>query len=277
MRRFPAHILVAFSLWLTGVSSAQVNGRISGTTVDAQTGDPLVGATIVLEGTNYGTICDLDGHFQIFNVPPGTYTVIVSDLNYCTATRDTTIGEPEVLEVTIDSISTLSYNGQMISCFGESDAILGAIMDGGTRPYDFRWEFYQNGWVQISVDSILNNRPSGLHRVTMEDVNGCVDTVEIFITQPERLSSQTFVTEAACNNTPTGGIDLHMAGGTPGYIYSWSNNEVTSEIQNLLSGNYTVTVDGNASETINGSLTLVISSQYDSFELGCDGSNWYIR
>jgi gliding motility-associated-like protein len=184
----------------------------------------------------------MDTTAQADNLPPGTYTVIVTDLNYCTATRDTTIGEPEVLEVTIDSISTLSYNGQMISCYGESDAILGAIMDGGTRPYDFRWEFYQNGWVQISVDSILDNRPSGLHRVTMEDVNGCVDTVEIFITQPERLSSQTFVTEAACYNTLTGGIDLHMAGGTPGYIYSWSNNEITSEIQNLLSGNYNVTV-----------------------------------
>lgn len=39
----------------------------------------------------------------------------------------------------------------------------------------------------------------------------------------------------------------------------------------------TVTIDGNGSETINGNLTLVISSQYDAFELMSDGTNWYIR
>lgn len=42
------------------------------------------------------------------------------------------------------------------------------------------------------------------------------------------------------------------------------------------SGN-TVTIDGNSSETIDGSLTLVISVQYNGFELVSDGTNWYIR
>lgn len=38
----------------------------------------------------------------------------------------------------------------------------------------------------------------------------------------------------------------------------------------------TVTIDGNASETINGSLTQTISSQYDFIKVQSDGSNWYI-
>jgi hypothetical protein len=41
------------------------------------------------------------------------------------------------------------------------------------------------------------------------------------------------------------------------------------------SGN-TVTVDGNASETIDGDTTKIISTQYDSMMITCDGSNWHI-
>ena len=41
-------------------------------------------------------------------------------------------------------------------------------------------------------------------------------------------------------------------------------------------GSTTVTVDGNGSETINGSLTKILSSQYDTITLHCDGSEWSI-
>lgn len=40
------------------------------------------------------------------------------------------------------------------------------------------------------------------------------------------------------------------------------------------SGN-AVTVDGNASETIDGATTNVLSSQYDTVRVGCDGSVWW--
>ncbi len=38
---------------------------------------------------------------------------------------------------------------------------------------------------------------------------------------------------------------------------------------------HAVTIDGNGSETIDGSLTLALSSQNDSVILVCNGSNWY--
>lgn len=41
------------------------------------------------------------------------------------------------------------------------------------------------------------------------------------------------------------------------------------------SGN-AITIDGNASETIDGETTATVSSQYDSVLLKCDGSNWHI-
>ena len=37
-----------------------------------------------------------------------------------------------------------------------------------------------------------------------------------------------------------------------------------------------VTIDGNGAETIDGATTLVLSNQYDSATLRCDGSNWFV-
>ena len=50
--------------------------------VDQQSGDPLIGASIFLKGTNYGTICDFEGNFQKFDISPGNYVVISSMIGY---------------------------------------------------------------------------------------------------------------------------------------------------------------------------------------------------
>ena len=47
------------------------------------------------------------------------------------------------------------------------------------------------------------------------------------------------------------------------------------EIKKLVAAN-TLTVDGNGSETIDGSATLTITPQYTSRSIICDGSGWWI-
>lgn len=47
-------------------------------------------------------------------------------------------------------------------------------------------------------------------------------------------------------------------------------------IKKIDSTAFTVTVDGNAAETIDGATTKVLSSQYDTIEIVCDGSNWSV-
>lgn len=42
------------------------------------------------------------------------------------------------------------------------------------------------------------------------------------------------------------------------------------------SGGNAVTVDGNASETINGATTQALAAQYDSITIVCNGTAWFI-
>jgi hypothetical protein len=57
-------------------------GKIRGKVTDAGTGEPLVGANVVVVGTSMGAATNLAGEFVILNVPPGTFTLRTSYVGY---------------------------------------------------------------------------------------------------------------------------------------------------------------------------------------------------
>jgi len=61
-------------------------GTIRGTITDAKTNEPLIGASVLVEGTTNGAAADLDGNYVIQNVPAGTYSLIASYVSYESAT-----------------------------------------------------------------------------------------------------------------------------------------------------------------------------------------------
>ncbi|MFH1051997.1 MAG: TonB-dependent receptor [bacterium] len=76
-------ILILLTLMINNSISAE-NGIISGTVVDATTGEPMIGARIMIKGTNYGNLTKVKGDFRISNINPGNYTVVVSYVGYNT-------------------------------------------------------------------------------------------------------------------------------------------------------------------------------------------------
>ena len=58
------------------------NGSISGKIIEAKSGTPLPGATVLIEGTTQGAMSDLDGNFKIMKVAPGKFAVRVSYIGY---------------------------------------------------------------------------------------------------------------------------------------------------------------------------------------------------
>lgn len=57
-------------------------GKLSGVIKDADTGEPLVGANILIEGTSFGAATNLRGEYVILNIPPGRYNVKISFIGY---------------------------------------------------------------------------------------------------------------------------------------------------------------------------------------------------
>ncbi len=57
-------------------------GKLAGTIKDAQSGEPLVGANVIIEGTNFGAATNVNGEYVILNISPGKYSVKFSFIGY---------------------------------------------------------------------------------------------------------------------------------------------------------------------------------------------------
>ncbi len=57
-------------------------GTIKGKIFDSKTNEPLIGASVVIEGTNIGAAADLDGNFIISNAPAGKHNLVASYVSY---------------------------------------------------------------------------------------------------------------------------------------------------------------------------------------------------
>jgi len=60
----------------------QSEGRIKGLVKDAETGEALIGANVLITGSSMGAATDIDGNFTILNVAAGVYEVKASYLGY---------------------------------------------------------------------------------------------------------------------------------------------------------------------------------------------------
>jgi hypothetical protein len=58
------------------------DGKLRGKVSDKETGEPLVGATVFIEGTTLGAAADINGDFIVLGVRSGVYTVKASFVGY---------------------------------------------------------------------------------------------------------------------------------------------------------------------------------------------------
>ena len=74
-------LLLGFTL-LVPCPALAASGKISGTVVDAETGDPLPYANVIVLDTQLGAATRADGKYLIPAVPEGTYTLKVMMMGY---------------------------------------------------------------------------------------------------------------------------------------------------------------------------------------------------
>ena len=71
-------VLTFFQITLFGGVTGKVSGKIS----DQSTGEPLIGANVMLVGSSLGSATDVNGMYHILNVPPGYYDLKVNMIGY---------------------------------------------------------------------------------------------------------------------------------------------------------------------------------------------------
>lgn len=193
-------------------------------------------------GTPVGT-----DNATLSNVPPGTYSVKITDGLGVSITQVFTLTASSNLDGNV--IATSNFNGFNVRCFNGTSGAATANPVNGISSYSFNWS---NGATTPSVAGLS----AGPITVTITDAIGCTVVATANLTQPNQISVETEAGRNGC--TEDGGLaTASVFGGIQPYSYLWNDPlKQTSKTATLLEGGeYRLTItDGNGcsmvSETV---------------------------
>jgi gliding motility-associated-like protein len=163
------------------------------------------------------------GNIIVKPITTTTYSVTASSAG-CDGTSD--------ILITVNPLPTVSLSNDTI-CNGDNANLLAS----GASAYI---------WNTGSTTNPLNVTPTltTSYSVTGTDVNGCVDTASAEVMVVDIPSLNISGTDAHCNQSD-GSATVIVTGGSGVYTYAWNTTNTNSQLNNIPSGTYTVTVSDN--------------------------------
>ncbi len=113
-------VILLFLLPLNLIYSG-TTGKISGKIIDNASGDPIIGANIIIVGKSIGAAADIEGNYFIINIPPGNYTLKFSSIGYSAQIV-------ENIRVSVDQTTSLDVS------LSEESVELGEIVVAAQKP-----------------------------------------------------------------------------------------------------------------------------------------------
>jgi subtilisin-like proprotein convertase family protein len=189
---------------------------------------------------------------DINNVPAGSYTVGIIDVNACLYNYPVLLSNNGTLALT--SIVT------NVLCNNASNGAINLIPTGGTGAYTYSWS---NGATSQDISSLV----AGTYTATVTDGASCIGVHSATVIQPTQINYTSSVLNETCGNE-NGEIFLTVFGGTTPYSYLWSNGSIAEDPNYLQAGTYSVTIRdaNNCARTAN--FTLI--NEVASCSISCD-------
>jgi len=184
------------------------------------------------------------GNLDCVNViTSGDLSVVVTDANNCPPTTQTVAVQVPDAPFAISGVATDAGCGV---CNGSIDI----TVTGGSPGYIFQW-------ANSEQTEDLSNLCEGFYSVSVTDALGCLEELSFSVEQSEGLVIELAITNALCAGDSSGAVATTISGGTPEFIFSWtdsSENVIGSEssISNLPAGEYNVNVtdEGGCNSTV---------------------------
>lgn len=160
------------------------------------------------------------------NLRSGIYKITVTDPKGCFVENTFSLIEPPPILISAKTTDVKCHNG--------NDGSVEIKVSGGTPPFSVFWN-----------DSLISNKltqlKSGVYQVRTIDINNCISTDLVNISQPLlSLGCNAESVDNICKNGIDGKIYFEAWGGTPPYAFSIDNIKfyATNEFTGLESGNY---------------------------------------
>ena len=77
-------------------------GSIRGFVSDKSSGEPIMFCNVTIDGTSFGSQTDLNGMYNLTQVPAGNHTMVVTFVGYKKYTKDISLQSGEILNIKIE-------------------------------------------------------------------------------------------------------------------------------------------------------------------------------
>lgn len=181
------------------------------------------------------------------NLEAGTYRVTATDGSGCITQQTVQITQPDSLHAEIAAQTD-------ITCEGDSNGTATVDVTGGIMPYSYTW----NDAAQQTTPKAEGLAP-GTYTVRVSDANGCMDSAEVSISEPDMLTINMAYKVPGCADNCDGFAEATPSGGHTPYSYQWNDPDyqTTQRATDLCNGTYVVTVSDSNDCSVKDTVTLV--------------------
>ncbi len=182
----------------------------------------------------------------------GVVSVTVTDALSGTSTFQLEIQEPAKLVVNLLAEAPASTDN--------ADGKARAEVSGGMGSFRYEWDTGEMNQVATALSA-------GSHGITVYDEAGCSATATIDITEDilPLAAIVTLTSEILCNGGNSGGVEVQISGGKGPFTYVWSSGATSTSLDQLVAGDYVVTVIDALETQIREGLTVVEPEALDVF------------
>ncbi len=188
---------------------------------------------------------------------PGSYTVLITDANGCSVSETAVVGGPQPIEI----------NGAVSQplCYDDCDGFIAVTFENAVEPVTLSW--LDAAGNEVGDASTLEGICEGGFTLLLVDADGCTETAEFAIVQPDSITVNGFSPFLANGynisafGATNGEILTDITGGTPDYTLEWEGPSAIDDNQtnpsNLAAGNYNLIVT-DANGCVKDTLIVVI-------------------
>lgn len=182
---------------------------------------------------------------SVSNLSPGTYAVVMTDANGCTASSSTSIQNIQ---------ATLTGDSTQVSCVGGNDGTATAYLTPLGANTTFLWDDPNAQTTQTAT-----GLTAGTYNCIITSDNGCSGTVTVVVDEiPGLQAAIVNQQDVTCYTHNDGIVELLTSQGTAPYTYNWSGSSSNSNLaSDLYAGNQDITI------TDNNGCVLVVNTNLD--------------
>ena len=169
------------------------------------------------------------------DLAPGLYSVTVTDSNLCAQTKDFEILQADLFDASLENVIDRI-------CVGVANGTATVVPIGGQAPFQFQWND-----PALTQGATVSNLAQGIFEVTITDAANChvIKSFEVTASVPIVVESTNTI-QPLCFGDSNGSITIQASGGSGALSYSWSNGATSSQLENLPSGTYLLTITDGA-------------------------------